>query len=786
MKKTIFFILCFIFVQHIFAQIGIGQFRAHFPLRTFYSVAVADDYVYAATHNGLMLLEKSTMDQDQPNLSSWSKVEGLSDIDISRICYDNPSNTLIICYDNGNLDFIKNAQLYNVNDVKNKQIVSSKIVSHIRTENGKCYLVYPFGVVIINLENLLIEDSWFTKQQGVQYIATDFAMTEDEYFITTGNGIFSISRSCNNPANFAEWHLHESTNDQGFKHIIYFGHKLVACKNSSDSNGAVFDTLYQYQNGDWVPTEMAYSQLNAITKSNDEVAFCNWDFVEVMDTNWVRSFLSSWYKENFEEYNDYPRGKEAILDGNDIWVADSEYGLVRNNRTFFFNRIFQANSPYSDNAEGICSHNGIVAVVPGSRKGAAYSPTYQAAGLSWFVNQQWNYNADFRYHIANCHDLTNVVINPRNESEWYIASWGNGLIKYVNHQFAEHYTAANSLLDTTQEGQIFVSGLDYDSKGNLWLTNSQSDKMLKMITPDGQWYEYNIGNGVYASPKGVVCEHLLVDSRNFKWVTFPRDNTLNRYNLVCFSEGNTYDNLGDDQFARVDMNAHAEVSSATVYCIAEDNDGEIWIGTDKGIKVIYYPSNIFKGTAYPRNILMEQDGYVSVLFEFEEITALAVDGGNRKWVGTSKAGVFLISEDGQEELLHFTAEDHPLFSNQITSINIDQQSGEVFFGTAKGLISYRGTSTAGFNSYEDLLVYPNPVRHDYSGPVAINGLKTNSLCKITDANGKLIWQGHSNGGELIWYCKDHFGNRPATGVYYVMASDEEGKEKVVTKFLFIH
>ena len=223
------------------------------------------------------------------------------------------------------LDFIKNDQLYNVNDVKNKQIVSSKIVSHIRTENGKCYLVYPFGVVIINLENLLIEDSWFTKQQGVQYIATDFATTEEEYFITTENGIFSISRNYNNPANFAEWHLHESTIDKSFKHIIYFGNQLVACKNKSDDSGAL-DTLYQYQNGEWLPTERAYYQLNAITKNNDEVAFCNWDFVEVLDTNWVRSFQASWYKENFEEHDDYPQAKEAILDGiigNNFEEADA-------------------------------------------------------------------------------------------------------------------------------------------------------------------------------------------------------------------------------------------------------------------------------------------------------------------------------------------------------------------------------------------------------------------------------------------------------------------------------
>ena len=175
-----------------------------------------------------------------------------------------------------------------------------------------------------------------------------------------------------------------------------------------------------------------------------------------------------------------------------------------------------------------------------------------------------------------------------------------------------------------------------------------------------------------------------------------------------------------------------------------------------------------------------------MLLEYEEVTAIAVDGANRKWIGTNKAGVFLMSENGQEQLLHFTAEDHPLFSNNIVDINVNDLTGEVFFATSNGMVSYKGTATGGFETYEDLPVYPNPVPHGYTGAIAVNGLKANSLCKITDASGKLVWQGFSDGGQLVWYGKDFHGHRPATGVYYVMVSDEEGKDKLVTKFVFIN
>ena len=407
-----------------------------------------------------------------------------------------------------------------------------------------------------------------------------------------------------------------------------------------------------------------------------------------------------------------------------------------------------------------------------------------------FQNQTWAYNSDdFLTYDTNMgtYDLTTIAINPKDETEWSVASWGNGVFKCKNHRVVAHYNAANSLLDSTSGGKTFVSGLQYDSKGNLWMTNSYSNKMLKMLEPNGTWHAYNITSGVVSNNVNeVVAEQLLVDSHGCKWVNFPREATYNRYPLIAFSDNGTYDNLGDDRFARIDMNVAAEVNSSTVYCMAEDLDGEIWIGTDKGIKVIYYPDKVFTGNSYPRNILLEQDGYVSVLLEYEQVTAIAVDGANRKWIGTSKAGVFLMSENGQEQLLHFTAEDNPLFSNQIVSISINQLTGEVFFATDKGLVSYRSTATAGFETYEDNLVYPNPVPHGYAGVVAVSGLKSNSLCKITDSSGRLVWQGYSDGGQLVWDGKDHYGNRPATGVYYVMVSDEDGKEKIVTKFVFIN
>lgn len=784
MKRQFLFSIFLLFALHLQGQVPIGQFRSHIPLHSFHSVAASDDYVYAAANNGLMLLEKNTLSNDQPNLSSWTKVEGLSDVDIAIIQYDRPHQVLLISYKNGNLDFIKDDKLYNISDIRDKQLTGSKEALHIRIHDNIAYIVYDFGIVLLNLDSHLIEDSWFTKDEDTLLTARDIAISENRYFVSTNNGIYSISRSHPIPSNFLEWSK-EPVESTDFDHLFYIDGHLYANRNAtSDLSEEAMDTLYVLWQGDWSPTTKTYNNVMGITGLGNEMAVCNQYEVEVLDADGVLAFKAVWYKDD----NAYPYAREAVLDEDMVWVADENNGLIVANRTFYYTKYLTLNGPFAATARGMCSHNGILAVVPGATS-PSFSPRYHYPSLSWFVHNRWHSNSLEFYHYDPTHittDLLNVIINPNDESEWYVASWGNGLFRCRDQRIEKHYNASNSLLDSTEYGKTFVSGLAFDKKGNLWLTNSQCSKMLKMLEPNGTWHEYNITSGVITSTAGVVAEHLLVDSRGFKWITFPRDDNLNKYHLVAFNDNGTYDNTGDDQLQRIDMNTAARVNSSTVYCIAEDKDGEIWIGTDKGIKVIYYPAKVFDGSALPNNILLEQDGYVSVLFEYEEITALAVDGANRKWVGTNKAGVFLMSENGQEQLLHFTAEDHPLFSNQITSICIDDLTGEVFFGTSKGIVSYRGGATKGADSYEDLLVFPNPVHHDYHGMVAVKGLKTNSLCKITDASGKLVWQGYSEGGQLVWDCKDHFGNRPATGVYFVMASDEEGKEKIVTKFLFIH
>jgi hypothetical protein len=215
-------------------------------------------------------------------------------------------------------------------------------------------------------------------------------------------------------------------------------------------------------------------------------------------------------------------------------------------------------------------------------------------------------------------------------------------------------------------------------------------------------------------------------------------------------------------------------------------DGEIWVGTERGPAVFYSPGSVFNGSNYDcRQILIEQDGNVQILLETESITAIAIDGGNRKWMGTANNGVFLLSPDGTETIHHFTAENSPLLSNTIYSIAIDHLTGEVFFGTDYGIVSYRSDAVASSYDTEELLVFPNPVRQDYFGPIAINGTAFNSEVKITDSNGNAVNQLISEGGQAIWDGTNFNGERVSTGVYFIFSSDDSGEYKASGKVLIV-
>ncbi|MFM7728868.1 MAG: two-component regulator propeller domain-containing protein, partial [Flavobacteriales bacterium] len=254
--------------------------------------------------------------------------------------------------------------------------------------------------------------------------------------------------------------------------------------------------------------------------------------------------------------------------------------------------------------------------------------------------------------------------------------------------------------------------------------------------------------------------------------------------LIVFNE-NDRNNLGDDSFRRLnDRTGSGGLPDMYVRCMAKDKDGSIWVGTNKGVAVYYNPGDIFNATGYDaQRVIIEQDGYAQYLLESEHVTTVATDGANRKWFGTYGGGVFLLSEDGTKQLLNFNQDNSPLPSNNISCITIDDLTGEVFIGTDKGIVSYRSDATQGEATCGDHYAFPNPVRHDYQGPIAIRGLVDDADVRITDAAGNIVFRTRALGGQAVWNGTDFSGRRAATGIYFVQATNPDGTATCVSKLL---
>lgn len=301
-------------------------------------------------------------------------------------------------------------------------------------------------------------------------------------------------------------------------------------------------------------------------------------------------------------------------------------------------------------------------------------------------------------------------------------------------------------------------------------------------TVDDEWQSFYVQQQIK-----YLYTDLIIDSYDQKWCVIGRDGGANEIGLLVYNNNNTLEDVSDDKYKILSTSVgNGNLPSLNVISIAEDLDGEIWVGTDKGIAVFYNPANIFSEYNFDaEQILIQEGDYGQYLLSEEKITQIVVDGANRKWIGTERSGLYLLSSDGLDEIEHFTEENSPLFSNNITALTIDNKSGEIYIGTSKGLLSYRSTATDGFVNTKKVKVFPNPVKETYFGLIAINGLSTNANFKITDVNGNLVFEDYAKGGQAIWDGKNKNNERVGTGVYLIFSSDETGEEKVEGKIVFI-
>lgn len=765
------------------AQVGVGQWRDHLPYSKTSCVAASDEKIYVATDQALFTYEKATGE-----VSKLNSINGLSDVGVSHIRFARDYDKLIVGYDNGNIDVVEGQSIYNVSDIKRKTIAADKSIRHISFIDQYAILSTGFGIVVFDMERREIKSTYLIGDNGA-YMQINETVYDGQYlYAATELGVYKGDFYNDNLADFHEWDIitdipegnpFEWLKDAHYNTLVYFNDLLIV--NMHDSQKAEQGTLYVYQNEQWeYYSDTTLHDLENLYENGEFLLANQRYYLRKYDTDtslqhhiWIYSLPGA---------NKSPVAGFAILDtDNKVLIADQKNGLIQIHSEWTHEQVV-LNGPASAEVFDIASAGNRVYSVAGGYN-TATTPVYNDAEISAFTSETWqSFTSDTDSLLSDVKDLSTVVVNPQNPSQVFAGSWGSGLVEFQNQTVVEHYDATNSSLQPIENFEcIRVGGLAFDSEQNLWVVNSGAPVPIHMRSPDGNWTELDYSNQIAE----VNIGEMIITETGQKWIIL-----LKGKGLFVFDDNGTPDDMGDDSYHKFSVrDEYGEIISNEVYAIAEDHDGTIWLGTNEGVVVYYNPEDVFDSDFYAQQILIPRnDGTdnADILLGTETVTAIAVDGGDKKWFGTQNGGVFKTSEDGIEQIHHFNTDNSPIFSNTILDIEINGETGEVFMGTDKGIISYRGEATEGEEDFEKVYAFPNPVEPDYSGPITIHGLVAGSYVKITDISGNLVYETRSEGGQAIWYGKDMHGNKVHTGVYLVFSMNEDGSKTNVTKILFVN
>jgi hypothetical protein len=745
------------------SQVEIGEWQSHLPYSQAFCVTEAGERIYCATRGGLFYYDKS-----DNTLNIFTRVEGLSDVEISCINYSEDNGILLIAYSNANVDLVEGNSIYNVPDIKRKPLTANKTINNILFIGPMAYLSCGFGIVVINLEKKEIKDTYLIGENSTYKFVYDLASDGNFFYAATETGIYRADMNNPNLIDFNYWHRMTDVPyyDNAYNYITFFSGYLYA--NYLVESGGKVDTIYRYDGSDW-------SEFNGL-HMNKTKSMEVYHGRLVVATRWHTDL----YDENGKDIGNFStdRPMHSILDKeNIVWVADEDEGLISRSSSGE-EKYFIPNGPVSSRSVALFFSNGKLYSAAGG-DARNWKALYRYAEVSSLENGFWTGWRDGGYK-----DLIDIVEDPTNPDRQYAATWGYGVLEITNQEITNVYDDQNSTIQNTlQSGPyIRIGGLAFDNGNNLWVTNTEVPEPISVKEPDGKWTSFAfrriLGN--------LTLGRVIVTSQDHKWVQCPAG-----HGLFAFNVNGTINDESDDEFLKFDVrDVNGKIITNNVYCMAEEKNGNIWVGTDKGVVVYYNAYRVFDTDQfYAQQIIVPRNdgsGLADILLGTEIVTSITIDGANRKWIGTAKSGVFLLSEDGIDQIHNFTSENSPLLSNNIMDIAIDGKSGEVYIATDKGIISYRSTATDANENFTDVYVYPNPVREDYSGDIVITGMIEEASIKITDISGNLVYETTSLGGQAIWDGRSFSGEKVHTGVYLIFCTNEDGSKTYITKLLVIN
>lgn len=759
---SIFIILLFIACGAVAQQVPIGQWQSHLPYNSAVSIATDGSMMYVATRHSFYTLSVAE-DETTP----YSKVSGMSDVGMSKIGYDDVTGTVILAYENSNIDLYRDGNFYNIPDLKLKSVAGTKAINHIFTQDGLAYLSTDIGIVVINLARSEVKETYTFTENSTTIPIRSFTLANNMLYAATNKGLYRAPKNSANLQAFQAWQAIDST--RYFSSIALGGNKIFVAKP---------DSLFVIEND---TLRSVYQSADSGIRAISPGIGCVWviDYYDSIFNGIARRMNTDFL---FTDSFSTSGAVNEIIDVADAdstkWLANEFAGLRKRTRKGepFGTAIPQGPGDVSNydifikNKELLIAHGGY---------DDRYIPLNLNTGFSVYKDDKWKNYKIFEYAPFgdSVYDISNIVKAP--SGEIYAGSTQSGLFILKTDGSYEYYKQ-NSFIDPSSTGTILyrVSGLAFDNDGVLWMTVlGGTPNELVARTKDGQWFKYsiNIGRSIAHS-----AAHLIVDDNNQKWFAAPGGG-----GVIVYDDNRTPEVAIDDTYVQLLAGeGSGGLPDNEVFCLANDRTGSIWIGTGNGIGIVNCPSQVIQRQCEAEKRVVQFDQFAGFLFQNEQVRTIAVDGANRKWIGTNN-GVWLISASGDAIILRFNKDNSPLPSDIIQKISIDHATGDVYIGTERGLMTYRSTATEGGVENSDLITYPNPVPSGYNGTIAIKGFVENADVRITDISGQLIYRTTALGGQAVWNGRDYTGRRPQSGVYLIFGTNKDGTQVVKGKMVFM-
>lgn len=768
MKKISIVFLALLSSGWIWAQNFENEWKGFFSYVSIKAITEGNGKIYAAAENSLFTYDLATQETN-----TLSTINGLSGESISSLYYSEQFQTLIVGYENGLMDVVidDDDDIIRVVDILEKTAIppDKKTINDFYEYNGNIYIATEYGISLYDLEALEFGDTYFIGDLGSQINITQTTVLAPYiYASSTDGGVRRAMVDDDNLIDFANWDTILNGNVIGVQTL---GQEILIARENNSIDRFVPGTGF-VQAGTASSTILDFKSIDdvlTITQSSRMEAYSIGFNLQSVVTNSLPNFnfeLQSGIAVNNSFFMGtqengmliVPFGTttatQVLPDGpilNQPFAMDASAGQL----WVSFGDVTQTNNPF----EPISEHG-----ISNLRDGTWTNIPFEGLDL----------NAD---DTREATDIIYVTINPNNPNEVWMSSYIGGLLKIEDQTPTNLFTYTNSNFELPQNNPnigIRIYGTDFDPQGNLWMVQSRIIDGLLKVTGNGQFQKIDLSPIINADTEQALIE---VKTSREGFVFFSTaENGVVGYNPTNGAFGRITEGVGQGNLPRNYVKA-----------IEFDRQNRLWIGTTKGLRVLFNVAGIFEPGEIvdAQEIIILQDGIPQELLFQQTITDIEVDGSNNKWISTATSGVFYLSSNGQETLLRFTKENSPLPSNNIQDIAIDPTSGRVYFATQNGLVAFEGTSTAPQDNLENVYAYPNPVRPGFTGNVTIDGLTARANVKITDIEGNLVFETTSQGGSVQWDTSAFGKYKVASGVYMVFITTDDALETKIHKIMVV-